>query len=112
MILPDHVTFLMPPGREVVTGNAAPVKNVFPGRPNGTVVTHVPVNVVDAVVSVGENVTSASGTTTLISPSAELIVTSWNWMVTGTDLGPLPLRTLLNQIVRPDGMGVPSKVAA
>src|SRR5947209_937387 len=47
MILPDHVTFLMPPGREVVTGNAAPVKNVFPWRPNGTVVTHVPVKVVD-----------------------------------------------------------------
>src|SRR5262245_12731400 len=105
----------MPPGKLPVTGKARPARNTLPPRFAGTVVTQVLVavsNAVVAVVAVGEKVIVALGTGSVCGQpfTVKSIAASVTRRVTGLAPTPLALRTLLNQMWRPAGIGVPLKL--
>src|SRR5947207_2629146 len=113
----DHVTGLIPPGRLAVTGSATAVRSAFPDQVSGTVVRQVaePVSyVVDAVVAFGLIVTTPAGTLTVygVVPAVKAIFDARTLIVTPVEGTPLALKTLVNQIVRPEEIAVPLKFEA
>ena len=113
----DHVTGLIPPGRLAVTGSATAVSSAFPDQVSGTVVRQVaePVSyVVDAVVAFGLTVTTPAGTLTVygVVPAVKVIFDARTLIVAPVEGTPLALKTLVNQIVRPEEIAVPLKFEA
>ena len=97
-----------------MTGNETPVRNALPDHWSGTVVRHVPElvsKVVVAAVAAGSIVTLPAGAVTVygVLPALKVIFEARTSTVAPLDPTPLTLNTLLNQMVRPDAMGVPLK---